>query len=121
MGISNSVCRCSVTNLYSIFNHVSDKSLLRHSIHAAIFILKKYDDEKGSSLLETLNQYMLCNQNIKAALETLHMHRNTFSYQLARIVELTCLDFKNTEDMFYLSCSLRTYYYLNADSNPSTS
>ncbi len=115
MEIKETVCRSSVTSLYSIFNHVSDEKILKHSIHAAIEILKKYDEEKGSSLLETLNQYMLCNQNIKTAIEKLHVHRNTFSYQLRRIVELTCIDLKNSEDMFYLNCSLRAYYYLKSD------
>lgn len=113
MKINGRVYRYSQTAYYSILNMTNDVEALRLSIHPAIRLLNEYDVENGTQFLETLRVYVLCNQSIKKTIEVLHMHRNTFNYQLKRIVELTGMDVDNYENMFYLSCSFRTHEYLN--------
>lgn len=112
MKISGRVYRYSQTNYYSILNMANDAQTLSLSIHPAIKLLEVYDLENGTQFLQTLRVYVLCNQSIKKSIEALHMHRNTFNYQLKRILELTGIDVEDFENIFYLSCSFRTYEYL---------
>lgn len=78
-----------------------------HLLHPALEILKKYDGENDTELFETLRAYVGtgCSQRDTAGL--LHVHLNTLKYRLGRLRELTGVDFKNQEEVFYLWLSLR--------------
>ncbi len=112
MKLKGNVYRYSQTSYYSILNMANDNESLNLSVHPIIRVLESYDKENGTQFLETLKVYILCSLSIKKTIETLHMHRNTFDYQLKRIIELTGIDFYDDENMFYLSCSIRIFEYL---------
>ena len=77
-----------------------------HLLHPAIIILKKYDEESETQLLETLRVYIrnCCRQSETA--EQMHIHLNTLKYRLRRITEMTGIDFKDYDELLYIQLSL---------------
>lgn len=77
-----------------------------HLLHPAISILKKYDEESETQLLETLRVYIrnCCRQSETA--EQMHIHLNTLKYRLRRITEMTGIDFKDYDELLYIQLSL---------------
>ena len=77
-----------------------------HLLHPAIIILKKYDEESETQLLETLRVFIrnCCRQSETA--EQMHIHLNTLKYRLRRITEMTGLDFKDYDELLYIQLSL---------------
>ncbi|MGI6110355.1 MAG: helix-turn-helix domain-containing protein [Eubacteriaceae bacterium] len=51
--------------------------------------------------------YLDCHQNIAETVRRLHVHRNTFLYQLERIREITAMDLQDADTAFLLSFVLR--------------
>lgn len=74
-------------------------------LHPAIPQLGVYDAKTGSELLDTLRSYVMHGCNQADCARYLHVHLNTLKYRLKRVQELTGLDYKDAEDMFYLQLS----------------
>ena len=75
--------------------------------HPAVTALENYDRKNHTDLLLTLETYLAqnCSQNRTA--DALHVHLNSLKYRLHRIVELTELDLRDSEELLYLQLSLR--------------
>ena len=75
--------------------------------HPAIALLKNYDEKNHTDLLLTLETYLKqnCSQNKTA--EALHVHLNSLKYRLRRIVDLTGVDMRDSEELLYLQISFR--------------
>lgn len=84
-----------------------ENELSAHLRHPAIFTLQRYDAANHTELLDTLDSYLKHNGSQNLTAEALHIHLNSLKYRLRRIVELTDIDFKNSEEMFYLQVSLK--------------
>lgn len=74
--------------------------------HPAVGMLKIYDEENDTELLNTLRIYLrnFCNQSDAA--KELHVHLNTLKYRLKKIAELTGVDLRDYDDVMYLQISL---------------
>ncbi len=66
--------------------------------------------EGGDELIETFRVFIRENFERGKTAELLHIHRNTLSYRLSKIEELTGLSFNSSIDMFRL---ISTYIYYN--------
>ena len=75
-------------------------------LHPALSTLAAYDAETHSDLLETLKAYAALGCNQTECARKLHVHINTLKYRLKRIEELTGLNFKDENDLFYLRLSI---------------
>jgi hypothetical protein len=86
---------------------LKENELSAHLRHPAILILQRYDMANHTELLETLGSSLShnCSQNLTA--EALHIHLNSLKYRLRRIAELTDINFKDSEEIFYLQLSLK--------------
>ena len=71
--------------------------------HPALDILRRYDADNGTDLFRNCNQ--------KQASEILYTHRNTINYRRQQIIELTGIDFQNTELLFQLNYSFKIYHF----------
>lgn len=69
--------------------------------------LVKYDKEKGTELIETLNKYFECAGNLKKISEEMYTHYNTVIYRIQRIKEITGIDFENYNDRLNFQISLK--------------
>lgn len=81
-------------------NHAMDYCLhqfQRHEnpeilVHPAILQLKKLDEDSGMELVKTLRCYLERERAILETAEFLHIHRNTLSYRIQKILTLCNLD-----------------------------
>ena len=77
----------------------------------AISIIQKYDDEKGTNMVETLETYLHYVGNPVAAAESLNIHRNTLIYRINKIKELTDLDLENGNERFLIQLYFKLIEY----------
>ena len=63
--------------------------------------------EVGERLIETLDAYLRCGQNLKAAAAELAIHRNTLTYRLEQIRRATQLDFEDPTQRLRVEAALR--------------
>ena len=70
---------------------------MRDSQRDALTHLLVYDQEHGTALLATLEEYLLRRGNISATSEALYIHPNTLRQRLRRIGELTGIDFSRDD------------------------
>lgn len=77
-------------------------------------VLQK-DKSYGLELINCLQKYIICGQNVTAAAELLHVHRHTVIYRLNNIKQIMNLDFGNLEEdsllHIYISCRLLNQLY----------
>ncbi len=69
--------------------------------------LVKYDNEKGTELIETLRKYFECAGNLKKISEEMFTHYNTVIYRIQRIKEITGIDFEDYNDRLNFQISLK--------------
>lgn len=72
--------------------------------------LLEYDRENNGELLETLFQYLRCNQNARATAEALFVHPNTLRYRLRRIEEIGGFSLSDPEAMLDAYMSLKVLH-----------
>ena len=72
----------------------------------ALTLLLVYDQEHGTALLATLEQFLLRRGNISATSEALYIHPNTLRQRLRRIAELTGIDLAR-DDWLMLELALK--------------
>jgi sugar diacid utilization regulator len=75
--------------------------------------LLDYDNSKSSELVHTLSEYLDCGGNYDESAATLHIHRSTLRYRLARIGELTGHDLRNVDTRFNLHAATRAWRFLS--------
>jgi len=68
--------------------------------------LEEHDGRRGSELVATLAAYLQLGGALAQAAERLNIHRNTLSYRLGRIAELTGRDLSDPATRFLLQAAL---------------
>lgn len=89
-----------------LLQNLRNTPMSTHLLHPVISILKTYDEESETQLLETLRTYVCCGCRQAEAADKLHIHLNTLKYRLRRITELSGVDFKGYDEMLYIQLSL---------------
>ena len=76
-------------------------------LHPSLRLLKAYDAKNATELLQTLEAYVEngCNQVTTA--KQLFVHLNTLKNRMKRITEITGLNFKDFDQLFFVMLSLR--------------
>lgn len=90
---------------YDLLLALPDSGIIKEYIHPALMQLKRYDEENGTELFSTLYTYVSHGCNNKETAAALFLHRNTLTYRIARISELTGLDLTSPKIQFRLMCS----------------
>lgn len=80
---------------------------IRNLIHPVVKTLKDLDQKKGSNFLETLMAYINHNQDTTLTAKSLHIHYNTLKYRINRIIEITNIDFSDSETLFNIQLSVK--------------
>ena len=75
-------------------------------LHPALSTLAAYDADTRSDLLATIVSYVASGCSQVECARQLHVHLNTLKYRLKRICELTGIDFKDQDELFYLRLSV---------------
>lgn len=74
-------------------------------IHPLLGTLKALDAQKNSDLYESLFQYLINERSVQKGAAALHVHKNTFSYRLDRIRELSNINLDDPMIRVYLLTS----------------
>jgi purine catabolism regulator len=68
--------------------------------------LEQHDQRRGSELIATLDAYLQLGGALAQAAERLNIHRNTLSYRLGRIGDLTGRDLNDPATRFLMQAAL---------------
>lgn len=74
--------------------------------HPVVRRLVEYDREHRTDLTATLYHFLRCERNVVHTAEVMHLHRNTLSYRLKKILDFTHLNLDDPENRQYLMLSL---------------
>ena len=66
-----------------------------------------YDDSKNAELVQTLEGFFACHGNLSQTAARLHIHRNTLTYRLEQIANITQLDLDDPDARFSLMLALK--------------
>ncbi len=97
---------------YQILNECPNRDAFLDYVHPAINILTRYDEEKDGQLLTTLKSYIDCGLSSKDTAAALFVHRNTLTYRLKKITELTGVDLENISEVMRLDRSMKILEFL---------
>ncbi len=104
----NSHCTCfDDSTLHIISDMLSDRYDPMDICHPAVVLLINYDRENGSSLLNTLKQYIYFSSAPAEAAKALNIHRNTLFYRISKIKEITGIMLDNGDEKSQIFMSIR--------------
>lgn len=98
--------------VYALLDRETSAANLRAYTHPALSILRAYDETNGTQLLETLRCYVRNDGKSAAAAQELYIHRNTLTYRLDRIRDLTGINDQDAKTRFALQLSFAIDRYL---------
>jgi purine catabolism regulator len=75
--------------------------------------------ENAAELLATLDEYFAHNGNLSQTAGALFIHRNTLTYRMERIAEISGLDFDNPDTRLAAQLALRIHHMLNVTGSPA--
>ncbi|MFD1507247.1 hypothetical protein FE374_14335 [Georgenia yuyongxinii] len=91
-----------------LLDHLARASRFSHSlIEDTLVPLRKYDDERNTTLVQTLRTFYETRYSLTRSANLLHVHPNTVTYRLRRVHELTGLDPADPDDLLLLSMGLK--------------
>lgn len=104
---NNRITHYDDLGIYRILSYEELQPELNQFYKEILEPLVKYDKEKGTELIETLNKYFECAGNLKKISEEMYTHYNTVIYRIQRIKEITGIDFENYDDRLNFQISLK--------------
>src|SRR5699024_3677749 len=79
------------------FKH--DNNRLKEFIPASLERLLDYNKTNREQLIETLEMYLQCQQNVSRSADRLYVHYKTVSYRLDKIKEITQMDYDDAKEI----------------------
>jgi purine catabolism regulator len=95
--------------IYQLLIQLEDEPAARRFSDKIVGPLVEYDQRHRSSLMETIIAYFAHHANVSQTAEALYIHRNTLSYRLDRIQELTGQDLENPDERLALQLALKLW------------
>ena len=87
----------------------------RHLCHPDLVQLWMYDDENGTELLPTLQEYLISGLNATATARQLFIHRNTLYQRLEKIQQIITSDLNDPDTRLFMLMSYRFIDLLKLD------
>ena len=114
LGSSGEVVDYTEMAIFDLLNNYSGKIPLQNFCHPVLEILKTYDKINSTEFYITLRAYLQLNKNLSLTSKALFIHRNSLTYRLNRITQLTDIDLNDTKLMYSLMDSFRIEEFLNS-------
>ena len=95
------------------FFEMSKMETFRNLAGNTLGILEEYDKKHGTCYMETLR---VLTENLGARKETaeaLYLHRNTLSYRIRQIEQLTGYNLNDPQTLFQVQLAVKIYTYMN--------
>ena len=107
------------TSIFRFLSILSANSRVMQLASETLKALSDYDDLKHQQLIPTLACYIQNNYNISRTARSLHLHRQSLLYRLAKIESLANISFDNHNDLFLLEICTRLFLNYRSVSNDS--
>lgn len=98
---------------YDLISRADSKNSLINLLHPSLSVLKTYDKKNKTQLFKTLKSYVNNDYIMKTTAAELFIHRNTLSYRINKIIELSSLNFQDHDTKFLLKLSFLIDDYSN--------
>jgi purine catabolism regulator len=95
--------------IYQLLVQLEDEPAARRFSDQIVGPLVMYDQQHRSSMMETIIAYFRHHGNVSQTADALYIHRNTLSYRLDRIKELTSQDLENPDERLALQLALKLW------------
>ncbi len=102
-------CYYEELGLYRLLADLRDRDSLDRFCEDVLGPLLRYDAANGTELVHTLEIFFRENSNVSQAAQALYVHRNTLTYRLDRIAEITGLDLNDAEARLCLQLALKIH------------
>jgi purine catabolism regulator len=93
--------------IYRLLFHLHGTPELKGLYEETLGKVVDHDERHDSDLVPTLKAYFATHGNLSKTAEVLFLHRNTVSYRLQRVEEITGLRLDDEEDRFRLQLALK--------------
>ncbi|WP_339197629.1 PucR family transcriptional regulator ligand-binding domain-containing protein [Solibacillus sp. FSL R5-0449] len=97
------------TKIDRLFIDLNNNPDIQTIISDTISSLVEYDERRGMELLHTFISYNENSRNVSQTARALNLHRQSLLYRLKKIESLTGLLLNESEDLFLLELSVRTW------------
>lgn len=101
---------------YRLLSQIANTELTKSYFRQYLQPLITYDREKQGDLVKTLKSYFEHNGNLTKIADALFLHKNSISYRLQKIEDLTGCRLRDYEHAFQLQLCLKLEPVLNCDS-----
>lgn len=99
--------------IYRLFFSMMDTDELVHMLGCYLGDLIAYDEENGTSFVDTLEVYLKHNKNIGISADKLYIHRNTLKYRVNKAESILKVDFEDAEVCFNIRLAYKIKRFLN--------
>lgn len=93
--------------LYQLLTHLGTNPEASRFYRKTLGRLLAFDKEKHAELVATLEGFFACHGNLSQTAARLHIHRNTLTYRLEQISNITQLDLDDPDARFSLQLALK--------------
>lgn len=84
-----SVASLPELGVYYPLNQMRGQPAMDYLCQTTLGVILRYDSENSGELMETIEQYFNCGCNLRVTAEKMYLHKNSVSYRLRKIEELT--------------------------------
>lgn len=107
--LDKSIQEYSTMGIYKYITATSNDTAIYHDIIKKIDILKNYDNDHESVLIETLKEFYQNNENYAAASAKLYQHTNTIRYRIKKTMQLLAEEGEEEMSEDELAILIRSY------------
>ena len=100
--------------IFDLLSNYTGKVPIQNFSHPILDILKTYDKINDTEFYITLRTYFQNNKNLNLTSKALFIHKNSLTYRLSRITQLTGIDLNDIQLMHSLIDSFRIQEFLNS-------
>ncbi len=93
--------------LYQLLSGLGNSAEAARFYRKTLGRLIAYDDSRNAELVQTLDAFFAAHGNLSQTAARLHIHRNTLTYRLEQIAQITQLDLDDADARFSLQLALK--------------
>lgn len=91
---------------YCVLSELKNSAPLGRYYAETIGRIEVYDHQNKTELLQTLEQYFKCGQNVRKTSEAMYLHRNSITYRIKKIEEISGRKLDSSDDNFEIQLAL---------------